>query len=214
MSGDKTTPPVTPSPEEREPRHPSELEASSVTRRRRQRRWLLIGGVAASISLLTLLLSFGLRHDPTVLKPVLIGKRAPEFSLPTLDGTRTLKLSDLRGQVVVVNFWASWCLDCRVEHPALEAAWHRYRDQGVVFVGISFNDGTSAARAYAREMGGDWPLLLDPSSSAALGFGVSGVPETFVISRDGQIAYKQFGAVDYALLTDQMSRLLGGSAPK
>src|SRR5207247_2148664 len=78
------------------------------------------------------LLAFGLTRDPGVVGSPLIGRPAPEFVLRTLDGSRIIALSDLRGQVVVVNFWASWCAACREEHPNLLAAWNRYRDHGVV----------------------------------------------------------------------------------
>jgi len=168
----------------------------------------MLGGVVLVVALLSALLGFGLTRDPSVLRSPLIGHLAPDFSLPLLDGPGSVRLSSLRGQVVVVNFWASWCRECRVEHPALQAAWQRFRDQGVVFVGIPFQDSPSASVAYAREMGGGWPLLSDPSSATALAYGVYGVPETFFIDPRGRIAGKQVGPVAYEFLTDQVTALL------
>lgn len=196
-----------PNAEERSGRgigHPSGLARVS----RRRTRWVLIGVVVAAITLLTSLLAFGLSRDPTVIRSPLVGRRAPDFTLRTLDGSGTVRLSDLRGQVVVVNFWASWCAACRDEHPNLLAAWDRYRDHGVVLLGIDFQDSRRAALAYMAELGGDWPVLDDPGGRTALAYGVYGVPETFFISRDGVIAYKRIGASSYELLTEQITRLL------
>ena len=191
-------------------RHPSSLGPSRAGRRSR---WVLIGGVIGAVALLTMLLAFGLSRDPTVIKSPLVGRRAPDFSLRTLAGSGTVKLSRFRGQVVVINFWASWCVDCRVEHPALAAAWDRYRDRGVVFLGIAFQDRVSDSRAFLTELGGDWPQLLDPAERTALAYGVYGVPETFVVGRDGRVAYKRVGAVAYGDLTDVIERLLPGAKP-
>src|SRR2546425_13183383 len=119
-------------------RHPSTLEPTRPGRRRN--RWVLGGAVLGGVALLTMLLAFGLSRDPTVIKSPLVGRDAPDFLLRTLDGRGTVRLSQFSGQVVVINFWASWCVDCRVEHPALTAAWDRYRDQSVVFLGIAFGD--------------------------------------------------------------------------
>ena len=193
--------------------HPSGLDPEPVARRRRRNRWLLLGGVAGGIGLLSALLGFGLSKDPTQIRSPLVGRPAPGFSLSMLDGSRSVRLSDLRGQVVVVNFWASWCAGCRIEHPALLAAWQRYRDRGVVFVGIAFQDQPSASRAYLEEMGGDWPELADPASGTAIAYGVYGVPETFVIGPDGRVAYKQVGAVAYDVLTGEIEHLLTGASP-
>jgi cytochrome c biogenesis protein CcmG/thiol:disulfide interchange protein DsbE len=110
--------------------------------------------------------------------------------------------------VVVVNFWASWCAECRVEHGALAAAWDRYRDQGVVLLGVPFQDRSSASAAYVDKYGGDWPQLTDPEERTALSYGVYGVPETFVIGPDGRVAAKRVGAVSYQWVTDQVERLL------
>jgi cytochrome c biogenesis protein CcmG/thiol:disulfide interchange protein DsbE len=167
-----------------------------------------LAGIVGAVALMAALLAFGLSRDPTQLRSPLVAKAAPEFSLPTLDGTGTVRLSDLRGQVVVVNFWASWCAECKVEHPALQAAWDRFRDQGVVFLGIPFQDAPSASKAYAAAMGGDWPLLSDPDSSTALAYGVYGVPETFFIDAQGRVASKQVGPVSYDRLIDEVSRLM------
>jgi len=164
--------------------------------------------VLVPVAAFAVLLASGLGRDPNALPSRLVGEVAPTFSLPALDGAGTIDLADLRGQVVVVNFWASWCLECREEHPALIAAWQRYRDRGVVFVGVDFEDGASDARDYADEMGGDWPLVTDPGSRAAISYGVFGVPETFVVAPDGTVLAKRVGAVDYAWLTDRIDAAL------
>ena len=178
---------------------------------RRRRRWVLVSGVAAAVAVLTWLFAFGLSRDPSVIASPLIGRPAPAFDLVTLDGSGRVRLAELRGQVVVVNFWASWCTECRVEHPALAAAWQRYSDRGVVFVGIPFQDRPSASRAYLARYVAGWPILEDPGSTVALAFGVYGVPETFVIGPDGRVRYKRIGAVDFGQLSDQISRLLPGA---
>jgi cytochrome c biogenesis protein CcmG/thiol:disulfide interchange protein DsbE len=117
-------------------------------------------------------------------------------------------MADLRGRVVVVNFWASWCQECRDEHPALEATWDRYRERGVVVVGVLFEDKVEDGLVFADEFETDWPLVDDPGSRTAIAYGVFGVPETFVISPDGIVAAKQVGPVDYTWLTSEIEDAL------
>ncbi|MGH2579301.1 MAG: TlpA family protein disulfide reductase [Actinomycetota bacterium] len=182
-----------------------EEEATGHDRFRRYSRLVL---VLVLVSGLALLFGWGLRRDPRLIRTVLAGKQAPDFSLEILDANQRLALSDLRGQVVVINFWASWCTACRLEHPGFVAAWDRYRDRGVVFLGVVFEDSPDAARAAMHELGGDWPQLLDPGSRVAQRYGVYGVPETFFIGPDGTFVYKQIGYTPYDLLVDQVERLL------
>ncbi len=173
-----------------------------------RRPWVIGGAIMIGVALLGSLLAFGLSRDPAVLRSPLVGKPAPDFALRTLDGSRTIRLSDLRGQVVVINFWASWCRDCRVEHPALTAAWHRYRESGAVVLGVAFQDRKEDSAAFARELSIDYPLLQDPESRTALAYGVYGIPETFFVSPDGRVAHKHIGAVPYEVLSGQITRLL------
>jgi cytochrome c biogenesis protein CcmG/thiol:disulfide interchange protein DsbE len=170
-------------------------------------RWGAVLAVAVGVVALSGVLAFGLARDPGVIGSPLVGRAAPPFALRTLDGTTTVRLSDLRGQVVVVNFWASWCRECRDEHAALDAAWKRYRDRGVVVLGITFQDPPSASRAYLSEMGGDWPILADPESRAAIAYGVYGIPETFVIDPGGRVSNRFLGPVDYVDLDLAISRV-------
>jgi cytochrome c biogenesis protein CcmG/thiol:disulfide interchange protein DsbE len=172
------------------------------------RRGMVLAVVVVPVIGFALLLATGLARDPRELPSTLIGKRAPEFSLPRLGSNGRVELASLRGHVVVLNFWASWCAACRDEHPDLLAAWKRYRERGVVIVGIDFEDMEKAALAYAREMGGDWPLVSDPGSRAAIAYGVFGVPETFVISPDGTVTAKNVGAVTYGWLTREIEAAL------
>ena len=191
-------------------RHPSILDPDG--RRPRRERWLLAGVIAVVLVLLTSLFAFGLGRDPTVIRPVLVGHPAPAFTLTTLDGDRTVGLASLRGQVVLVNFWASWCVPCRVEQPALRQLWERYRDQGAVVLGVSFEDAVSSARSSATQYGSTWPLLSDPGSRTAIAYGVVGVPETFLIAPDGTIAGKRIGAVSYGPMSEEIAQLLPGVA--
>ncbi|MGH2447847.1 MAG: TlpA family protein disulfide reductase [Chloroflexota bacterium] len=142
---------------------------------------------------LIVLLATGFSHDPDVIASPLVGKPAPAFSLRDLSGRR-VSLSSLRGRPVLVNFWASWCLSCKVEHPSLLAAWRKF-GKHVAFVGIDYQDQASDARAYLRQHGGDWPILQDPGSVTAVNYGVSGVPESFLIDARGVVRYKFQGPI-------------------
>jgi len=164
---------------------------------------------ALAVVVLAGVFGFGLGRNPAYIPSPLVGKPAPMFALRTLNGRQVIRMSQLRGHVVVVNFWASWCLACREEHPNLIAAWQRYGDSGVVFLGIVYQDTVANAEAFVREMGGGWPNLVDPGGRTALDYGVYGVPETYFIGPDGVIAYKRVGPSSYALLTRNIRRLLG-----
>lgn len=168
---------------------------------------MLVGAVVLCVVLLTALLGLGLTRDPRALDSPLVGKPAPDFALRTLDGPETIRLSQFAGHAVVINFWASWCTECRIEHPDLVAAWRRYGDRGVVFLGIVYQDTVPNARAFVREMGGGWPSLLDPGGRTALQFGVYGVPETFFIAPDGTVAHRQVGPSTFRLLSSWIRRL-------
>jgi len=183
-------------------------EHAETTDGRSARSRLRMIAVVVALLMFALLLASGLGRDPRELPSELEGDPAPMFSLPRLDADGTVALSDLDGQVVVLNFWASWCVPCREEHPALAAAWGRYRERGVVFLGVVFEDGAESALVFADELGTDWPLATDPGSRTAIAYGVFGIPETFVIAPDGTISAKRVGAVDYAWLTEQVDGAL------
>jgi cytochrome c biogenesis protein CcmG, thiol:disulfide interchange protein DsbE len=166
------------------------------------------------------LLAFGLTRDPRLIPSPLPGREAPEFRLAVMDTTPPysvrepgsgdeIHLSDLRGDVVVVNFWASWCLACRDEHHPLSQAAVRYRDEGVRFFGVLYNDSPGNATRWIERMGGQtYPTLLDPRSGTAIEYGLYGVPETFFIGRDGRVAHKQVGPVNARILDHWIERLL------
>ncbi len=157
------------------------------------------------------LLGFGMTRDAREIPSPLIGQPAPEFALETLETPGdSLALADLQGTAVVVNFWASWCLACRQEHPALVRAWQRYEEAGapVRFVGIVYQDSRSNAREYMARRGGGWTNLMDSNTRAAIDFGVYGVPETYFIDPTGRIAYKHVGPVTDALLTEQIEAMI------
>ena len=123
------------------------------------------------------------------------GELAPEFSLTLLDGSE-LALSDLRGQVVVLNFWASWCAPCRREASALESVWATYKDQGVVFVGVTYRDAQDASLAFIQEYGLTYLNGLDEMGRISDDYGVTAVPETYVIDHAGRITWVQIGEVE------------------
>ena len=177
--------------------------------------------VAAAFGLPVIgLFVFGLRHDPKDIPSPLPGKPAPPFALAVFAPGQpplarpigdTIRLSDLRGQVVVLNFWASWCLACRDEHATLSAVAREYVGKPVHFVGSLYQDRTSAGTAWIAEMGGQsYPSVEDPKSRTAIDYGLYGVPETFIISPDGRVARKITGPADAATVTRIVDSLLSG----
>lgn len=171
------------------------------------RRPAAVGAVVLTVGLTAVLLGAGLGHDPNRLPATMVGKPAPDFDLLTIDGSQRAQLANLRGQVVVLNFWASWCAACQTEEPILMDVFERYRDRGVVVLGISFQDSAANAAAYAERRRIPWPLLSDPGSRTGLSYGVTGLPETYFIGPDGRIAHKEAGPVTRALVARELTRL-------
>ncbi len=123
---------------------------------------------------------------------------APEISLKTLRGEQA-KLSDYRGQVVLLNFWATWCGPCREEMPSMEKLWQTYREQGLVILAVATdNGGESRIKNFARRLKLTFPILLDPNSLASDLYQVSGVPVSFLIDRQGRTTARILGSKDWA----------------
>jgi len=117
---------------------------------------------------------------------VVVGRAAPDFSVRTYDGD-TIRLADLRGKVVVLNFWASWCVSCVYEAAELEAIWGEYRDRDVVFVGVAYTDTEPAALDYLDRHGVSYPNGPDKGGGISQRYRLLGVPETVVIDRAGAV---------------------------
>lgn len=129
-------------------------------------------------------LARGVRGTAGALVP---GAMAPDAATVTYDG-EPLALADLRGQVVVLNFWASWCVECVPEASVLEAVWTDYRDRGVIVLGLAYTDTEPAARAFAEGNGMTFPIGPDLGGRASQAYGLTGVPETVVVDREGRLA--------------------------
>ena len=161
------------------------------------RTWQIVRiATIAALSALVVVLALSFRRDPQDIRTGTVGQPAPAFDLERLDAPGRVRLADLGGKVVVVNFFASWCVPCKEEAPALQRVWERYRTSGVVFVGIVYQDSPDAAKAFHERMGQTWPAAIDDSGRTALRFGVFGVPETYFIGKDGVIEGRHIGPID------------------
>jgi cytochrome c biogenesis protein CcmG/thiol:disulfide interchange protein DsbE len=166
-------------------------------------------GVAAVLGVL----AYGVTssgHSETIDNALAKGRRvpAPALTLPSLDSGAPASLSDYRGKVVVLNFWASWCEPCREESPLLQR-WHaRIRSRDGTVLGVNVLDVRSDARAFVREYGLTYPMLRDGGGDSAEAFGVAGYPESFVIDRRGRIVAVTRGPLKEADLRRQVLPLL------
>jgi len=135
---------------------------------------------------------------------------APAFSLPRFDGG-TLALASLRGQYVLVNFWASWCIPCRDEAPLLERASREYRDRGLLVVGVNIQDLEPEARKFIAEFKISYPNVRDRDGRVSRAYGTTGIPESFFIDREGRVARKFPGAaVEWRLWQEAIDALMAG----
>ena len=153
------------------------------------------------------ILAFGLTRDPHVLPSPLTGKAAPDFNLISTDG-KTVPLSSFRGHPLVLNFWATWCSACLAEHEAIGEARKYFGKDKVQFVGVVYQDKKENVLHHLKTYGTPFTVFFDPTSAAAIEYGVSGVPETFFIDSGGVIREKISGALTEDYLYDQITSLL------
>ncbi|WP_151734441.1 redoxin domain-containing protein [Paenibacillus tengchongensis] len=136
------------------------------------------------------------------------GAKAPDLRLSGLDG-KPHSLEEYKNQVVVLNFWGSWCAPCVKEMPVLQAGWEKYREHGVVVVGVNVGEDQVTVGDFVKQVGIDFPVLLDQGRNAAGSYGVSPLPTTFFINKKGKVENIHIGQLDRIMLDAQIRELLG-----
>lgn len=152
---------------------------------------ILLGGLLTTGALMAVLAS-GFGRDPRAIEGDL--QNAVNFSLPTLEGEQ-VTLSSLQGQPVVLNFWATWCQPCKIEHPHVLRAAATYAPLGVTFLGVLHDDEPANAVRMLQQEGKAFPTVYDVSQRVSVDYGITGVPETFVLDAEGRIVQKFVGPV-------------------
>jgi cytochrome c biogenesis protein CcmG, thiol:disulfide interchange protein DsbE len=137
-----------------------------------------------------------------------VGSPAPDFQLPELDGGNDVRLSELRGRPVIVNFWASWCNPCRQEFPLLKQALRDHSVSRLAVVGVTYQDIPSDSRDFVKKQSSTWPQGVDDGGAVAKAFGVRAIPQSFFVRADGTIVARIFGFTSEAALADPLEKLL------
>ena len=157
---------------------------------------------------LVIVLGLGFGKDPGEMDKVLEGRPAPAFELPRLLDGQLRSLDDFRGQPLVLNFWATWCVPCAQEHPVMLQGARQFADRAQ-FVGIVYQDSNEKVLAWLNRYGGQaYPTLIDVNAKAAIAYGVYGVPETYFINREGMIVYKHVGPISPGVLRHWVEEIL------
>jgi cytochrome c biogenesis protein CcmG/thiol:disulfide interchange protein DsbE len=141
-----------------------------------------------------------------------VGATAPAFTLRRLDGQGTVSLASYRGKPVVLNFWASWCEPCKSEAAVLERDWTSYRSRGVVFLGVDYHDLDSDGRRFVSAHALTFPMLQDGSGSVTNRYGISQVPETYVLNRQGKVVAHLRGPITDPGFADQFRNAIAKAA--
>lgn len=177
-------------------------------------RWVGYGVALAAVAFAVVLASrFG--SDPGLVESPLLGEPAPGFELAPLEGGDPISLADLNGDIVLVNFFASWCLQCRNEHAALTSTANAFADQGVTLVQIAYQESPPASLDYLETAGRSDAAfyLADPGSRTAIAYGVFGIPETFFIDEGGTVVGKIIGESDAFTLGATIDAIKRGEMP-
>lgn len=170
------------------------------------KRWIMVLPLAVFL-LVAVFLYRGLYLDPAELPSAMIGKPFPSFSLPAVEGEKTLTQADLLGKPALVNVWGTWCVSCRVEHPVL----NKLAEQGVVIYGVNYKDDNAAALKWLKDFHNPYQLnIRDEQGTLGLDLGVYGAPETFLIDAKGIIRHKFVGVVDETVWREQLAALYQG----
>jgi cytochrome c biogenesis protein CcmG/thiol:disulfide interchange protein DsbE len=175
-------------------------------------RWGLIAIVLIAIAFVAIL-AFGMKRS-AIDRPDGV---APNFEMQFFNGyewedLQTAQLSDFEGRPVVLNFWASWCVECKIEADLLEQTWRDYRDDGVVFLGVAYIDVEPKSLAYLEEYNITYPNAPDLRSSVSSKYDITGVPETFFIDKEGNVVHIQLGPVNETMLTGIIDQMLAEGA--
>lgn len=169
-------------------------------------KWWILGLGALLLLPLVYVLYSGFGNDPHAIPDTRTGTPAPDFALHTLDGEPVV-LKELRGFPVVLNFWATDCQGCIIEHANLVKAGETYGPQGVVFLGVLYNDSEKLAKAFLKQKGSSYPTLLDPDGRTAVDYGVTGIPETYFIDKQGMIVHKAAYPLSWPELVERLEAL-------
>lgn len=193
-----------------------EIDPAAAPRRRRTV-WLSVLGILFIVGIVAFVFNGRFGQNPRLVDSPLIGEPLPEITLEYLEQPGTLTFSELEGQVLVLNFWASWCFPCRLEHPALTWASAAYADRDVTFVGILYQDDVGPAVGFLDEFGRggeNYLYVNDAGSRAIVELGTFGVPETYFVDAAGIVRGKVQGEVDEAVLVSTLESILAGEIPE
>lgn len=175
-------------------------------------RWTAIA-VAVPVALLLGVLATRDQAGTRAADSPLLGKPAPSIDGATLDGS-PVQLTQYRGTWVLLNFFATWCVPCRQEHPDLVAFAARHQGAGdLAVVGVVYDDSADAVRSFVQKQGGGWPMVVDPKGRIALDFGVAGVPESYLITPGGAVAAKVVGGIQDGALERLLNKVKAGTPP-
>ena len=177
-----------------------------------KKKLLIIGAVAVAVLLVGIFIT-GLVTSAEPGKRPTIGSFAPDFSISLYKEYQaglspSIKLSDLKGKVVVVNFWASWCVECRKESDTLEATWREYRDRGLIILGVDYLDNQAPAYQYLQSYDTTYPIGIDLQEKISRQYRITGVPETFIIDKNGVVRKTVIQALTKQELVSTVEALL------